>query len=509
MNRLKSIMIALLLFISFTGLAYLFLKLSNTTNSLSIIYVLYVLLVARFTPGYIYGIFASLLAVVSVNYMFTYPYMQLNFTLSGYPVIFLGMLCVSILTSTLTSHIKQQSKAACERSEAMRILNDVSRELIGVEGKDGIIQLVLRFCSELTHTSAVFYTEDPLNALPFYTQLLDTHDLLAITSIKERQHAHDAYITNRIILPAISEDNPISCLYLPIVSHETTWGLLALYYVDPALIESTTFAPLKFLVPQVALAFERQTLSDAHAQLAIATEKEKTKANLLRAVSHDLRTPLTSMIGASSTYLENDTALSAEEKRILISHIAEDANWLLHMVENLLSVTRIAEKTTKVKKTLEPLEEVISETMSRINKRYPDSKINVTIPPDYLLVPMDPTLIEQVILNLLENAIKYSHSTEPILLIAKQSSTEVKPAYIQIQVIDYGVGIAPNKLPFIFDGYSPIVSHSADSSTGMGIGLSICKTIINAHGGTITAENLDKGTAFTFRLPLKGDETLE
>ena len=142
--------------------------------------------------------------------------------------------------------------------------------------------------------------------------------------------------------------------------------------------------------------------------------KRKPGRTLLRAVSHDLRTPLTSIIGSSASYLENADSLSESEKRVLIQHIYEDSNWLLHMVENLLSITRIHEGGARVTKSLEPFEEVLSEAVQRLKKRIPDAQINVSFPDEFYMIPMDPLLIEQVIINLLENAVRHSQSTHPV-----------------------------------------------------------------------------------------------
>ena len=230
-------------------------------------------------------------------------------------------------------------------------------------------------------------------------------------------------------------------------------------------------------------------------KLLVEAEKEKMRANLLRAVSHDLRTPLTSINGASNTYLENGNSLSEAEKEKLVSHILEDSNWLLDMVENLLSVTRIHNDAAKVTKSLEPIEEVVSEAVFRLKKRLPEASIKVKVPEEFLMIPMDAILIEQVIINLLENAVVHSHSPKPIQCIVSYDKS-----IVAFHVIDFGIGIAPEKLDTLFDGTTH-TSGSSDRSKGMGIGLCICKTIILAHDGSITARNHEQGVEFIFTLP--------
>ena len=240
---------------------------------------------------------------------------------------------------------------------------------------------------------------------------------------------------------------------------------------------------------------QSRILAEREKMLAEA-EKEKMRANLLRAVSHDLRTPLTGIIGASSSYLENEEKLDTDEKRALVSHIGEDANWLLNMVENLLTVTRIRNDSASVNKSLEPVEEVMSEAVFRLKKRIPDANIRVLLPEEFVMIPMDATLIEQVLVNLMENAVFHAGSTEPI-----ECRAEIGRDTVTFFVTDQGVGIDEDKLETIFDGTGQTENSSADGHKGMGIGLSICKTIIVAHGGTISARNLERGAQFGFTLP--------
>ena len=318
----------------------------NSAN-IALTYITAIVLTARFTNRYVYGIIASLVSVVGINYLFTYPFFQVNFTLTGYPVTFLFTLTISLIVSAMTTQIKQQGDILVEREK-----------------------------------------------------------------------------------------------------------------------------------------------------LLMDAEKEKMRANLLRSVSHDLRTPLTGIIGSSSVYIDNYHSLSEAEKLNLVSHIREDSNWLLNMVENLLSVTRISENSMKIAASMESVEEVVAEAMSRFQKRFPDAHVKVQVTEDFLMIPMDAILIEQVIINLLENAIIHSCSRLPIELTVSYSSRQVA-----FCVKDYGIGISPGKLDTIFDGSCYDPKGSADGYRGMGIGLSICKTIITAHNGTIIAENHAGGCQFIFTLP--------
>lgn len=337
-----------------TALASAFFVLSHNSANVAIIYVLATVFVARHTAGYVPGVVTALLSVVFINYVFTYPYLELNFTLDGYPITFLGMMIIASLTSTLTTNLKEQARILQERE-----------------------------------------------------------------------------------------------------------------------------------------------------RMLIEAEKEKMRANLLRAISHDLRTPLTSIIGITDSYMRQNSQMSEVEKKRLIEMIFKDAQWLLHMVENLLSVTRINDQTACVKTTLESLEEVVSSALLRFHKRLPDSKVCTQIPEDLVMLPMDATLIEQVLINLLENAVHHGCSDQPVNL-----NVTIKKGQACFSVRDYGQGLKPETLNSLFDGYAPATSRSIDSHKGMGIGLSICKTIINAHHGQISAISHPDGAEFTFTLPL-GEHTYE
>ena len=235
-------------------------------------------------------------------------------------------------------------------------------------------------------------------------------------------------------------------------------------------------------------------------QIRAEAEKEKMRGNLLRAVSHDLRTPLTGIVGATSVVLENGDNLPPEKQRELLREVRDDAQWLVRMVENLLSVTRMSGGETRITKTEEAAEEIVAEAVRKFKKRFPDIKVSVSVPEELLFVPMDAMLIEQVIINLLENAAIHGMTADQIQVnVQKEKDAAV------FSVEDNGKGISAEALGHLFDGYlSGEVSTQADSKRNMGIGLSACKSIIKAHNGHITAENIKTGGAvFRFAIPLR------
>ncbi|MBR3296304.1 MAG: DUF4118 domain-containing protein, partial [Firmicutes bacterium] len=234
----------------------------------------------------------------------------------------------------------------------------------------------------------------------------------------------------------------------------------------------------------------------------IESEKEKIRANLLRAISHDLRTPLTSISGSIGAVLEGDDRLS-ENSVELLTGARDDAEWLHRMVENLLSVTRIGgDKGGALHTETEVLEEVLAEAAATFRKRAPEVEVTVSVPEEPLFVPMDAMLIEQVLFNLMDNAVTHGKTTTRISIAAK-----TLPGSVSVSVQDNGRGIDAGAFEHLFDGSLQLQpGKEADSTRGMGIGLSVCKAVIEAHGGTLAAANVPEGGArISFVLPL-GEE---
>ena len=238
-------------------------------------------------------------------------------------------------------------------------------------------------------------------------------------------------------------------------------------------------------------------------KVKVESEKEIMRANLLRAVSHDLRTPLTSIYGSCSAIIENYDRLSKEQHLKLLGEMSEDAEWLIQMVENLLSVTRIDGQKINVVKTPTVLEELIDAVVVKFHKRYPKQDIRVEIPDDFISIPMDAMLIQQVIVNILENAVQHAQGMRELSLKVFTAGN-----HAVFEIADDGCGIPPERLEDLFTGYLETKGASADHKKhNMGIGLSVCATIIKAHGGTICAENRKSGGAvFRFSLDLEDSE---
>lgn len=261
--------------------------------------------------------------------------------------------------------------------------------------------------------------------------------------------------------------------------------------------------PLTFLVMMTICVATGIVTSRAKkvSEMEREAEREKIHSNLLRAVSHDIRTPLTGIVGATNVLLEQDDTLTPQQQWELLKNANEEAQWLIHIVENLLSITRIgAGEDAQVTKTPEAAEEVIEGAVGKFRRQYPQIDVRVELPEEFFLVPMDPLLIQQVMTNLLENAAVHGVTTTRVVV-----SLEKRGKWARFTVCDNGRGIPEGRLHNLFDGTQS--AQKGDSTRSMGIGLSVCKTVVAAHCGKIKGENIKgSGARFTVDLPLEEDE---
>lgn len=258
---------------------------------------------------------------------------------------------------------------------------------------------------------------------------------------------------------------------------------------------------LSMLLISIIICYMTSQLKEKE-KLIVETKTEIMRNKLLLAISHDIRTPLTSILGASSAILDNFDMITQERRIELLREVKEEADWLIHMVENILYITKVQGRDTKLNTHLEIVEEILFDATNKVKKRYPDAPINIQYKEEIVMVPMDAILIEQVLINLMENSIIHGENVTSIDI-----SIEVGTKTVTFIVKDNGVGIKKEVLPHLFNGLSrTMVKGSIDSTKNCGIGLSVCKAIIDAHNGTIEASNnIEGGACFAFELPLEED----
>lgn len=304
----------------------------------------------------------------------------------------------------------------------------------------------------------------------------------------------------QVFLTALLTDGYLISVLMAVV------GVLSVDYIftPPYWAISFTVAgfPLTFLVMLTISVITAATTTRAKQADAAAreAERERTYSNLLRAMSHDIRTPLTGIVGSTNALLEQEGLSEADRDKLLHS-ANEDAQWLIRIVENLLSITRIDAENAKVNKSPEAVEEIIESAVAKFHRRYPEMWVDVSLPEEVLMVPLDPLLMEQVLLNLLENAVIHGGRTDRIDIRLCRRGT----GWICITVEDNGNGIPGEKLERLFDS-SAHHALQGDKKRNMGIGLSVCRTVVEAHSGRISARNIkNSGAQFTIELPLEED----
>ncbi|MDD3192813.1 MAG: DUF4118 domain-containing protein [Oscillospiraceae bacterium] len=482
----------LLILLSTTAANFFMAYIAGDAQNASELYLLSVLLVSLYTTGYFWAFVCAAAGVVGTNFLFTYPYYEFNFSLHGYPVTFLCMLVVAGIAGTLAAGIKEQRNLSQIREEKTQQLNRVARQLLSAQSAEQIGLLAARCLSELLQCPACFYLSAETRS-PF-----TCGEIGGLSPERELAAVQTVFTCNQPTGRGCERENGCVFHYFPVFSGQKVLAVAGIRPEREPLDEDNREF-LQLLLAQFAMALERQHLSDERQQMVVEKQKEQMRGNLLRAISHDLRTPLTGILGASSAILENGERIAPQGRRQLIQDIHEDADWLLRMVENVLSVTRIGQGAPNLRKVPEAVEEVVAQAVNRCRKRLPGLSLTVRVPDEFIMAPMDGTLIEQVLINLIENAYKYGRSTQPIEVTVCAAGKNA-----QFVVRDHGPGIAPERLPAIFEGFLGRDGQDADSSRGLGIGLSICRSIITAHGGDILAENgADGGAQFTFTLPLE------
>ncbi|MFD2308167.1 sensor histidine kinase [Enterococcus termitis] len=468
-------------------------------QNLILIYILFVLLVARVTTGYLWTALSSIASVLMFNWFFVEPLYSLTVYKQGYPLTLIFMLLVALLVSNLMMQIKKQAFYAMKREHQLEILYELNKKYLVTHDQKEILATTAEYLSNMLDREVVLYDEQELkdpSGAPIKGPLRSLEELAVANWVFVNQK-QAGYGTDTLM--------GAKALYLPVLSNGVTLAVIGIEKSKENPITDEIISFLELISTQLALAVEQNILTSERQQILFESEKERMRGNLLRAISHDLRTPLTGISGSVETILaeEQTAGLSPETKRKLLTGIKEDADWLIRMVENLLSITRINEETMKVAKSKEAAEEVVASAIQRIRKSYPTSEINVSLPEEFVLVPMDSILIEQVLFNLMENAIRHSNSQSAIFV-----TVSLTDRTITFDVEDQGQGLTTEQIKGVFSGMNK-QSAPVDSKNGLGIGLSIVKTIILAHDGILNAGNRPQGGAFfSFTLPLERKEQI-
>src|SRR5499433_255750 len=476
-----------------TGVAWVTLPFLGLVNlvDLVMVYLLGIVVVAtRYGRGP--SLLASILSVAALDFFFVPPVFTFAVSDARYVFTFAVMLVVGLVTSGLAARIRTQAEAARLREQRTAALYAMSRELASTRGADKLLTIAIRHISEVFRSQVVVLLPGPGGTLVSAEGAqfaLDSNELGVSKWVHEH---HQPAGLGTSTLPGAS------ALYLPLQAPRGPVGVIGVRPADRHALDSPDqLHQLETFSNQTALAIERAQLADEAQQNQVRMETERLRNSLLSSVSHDLRTPLATITGAATTILENGAKLDPKTRQDLLESVREEAERLNRLVQNLLEMTRLESGALQLRKEWHPLEEVIGAALSRLGKQLADRRVETRVPPDLPLVPIDDVLVEQVLVNLLDNALKYTPPGSPIKIIATATDQA-----ITVEVADRGPGLPAGEEEKVFEKF-----YQGDSAggRGAGLGLAISRGVVKAHGGRIWAQNLPEGgVAFLFTLPLSG-----
>ena len=490
--------LAILVLATFIG--HIFDKFGFEEANIITVYVLGVSIIAVITKIRFYSLAASIISVLVFNFFFTEPRMSLQAYDTGYPVTFIIMFFAAFITSSLAVKLKEHARQTALVAARNKILFDVNQSLQQAEDKNAIICATASHLNQLLQKDVVIYpAEDGRLEAPkiFYVNPAE-EEHAAYTTDSERNVALWVFKNNKHAGATTQTLSNAQCLYLALRINEKVYGVVGLA-LEGVPLDSSEKGMMLSILGECALALENDKNAREKEEAAVLAQKEQLRANLLRSISHDLRTPLTSISGNASNFLSNGESMDEATKKQLFTDIYDDSMWLINLVENLLSVSRLEENQINLNLNSELVSDVVDEALKHINRKKNQYHIIVSHADEFLLAKMDVKLIVQVLINLVDNAIKYTPEGSTI-----EISTKPYNGMAMISVADNGNGIADEIKPRIFDRFYSGANKVADSRRSLGLGLSLCKSIVAAHEGTITVtDNVPKGTIFTFTLPME------
>ena len=492
----KDYFLTIFIFVICTLIGLLFQKFHFTDTNIVTIYILGVLLTSILTNGYLCSVAGSFLSVFLFCFFLTEPRMSFQTYAVGYPVTFFIMLISSVLTGALAAKLKMHAKLSAQLAFRTQVLFDTDRLMQKAKGETEILDVTCTQLLRLLNRNITAYVVEN-GALSegklFSGKKENTEDFL----VPEEQQVARWVYENRQRAGASTHHFPqAKCLYLSIRSGNNVYGVIGIP-LQKETLDSFEYSIMLSVINECALAMENTQNAIEKEKNAVIAKNEQLRADLLRAISHDLRTPLCSISGNSDMLLSNSDRLDEATKHQIYSDIYDDSEWLIGVVENLLSITRLNDGRLKFKFTDQLLDEVIAESLRHISRKHDDYKI-VTDCEELVLARMDVHLIIQVLVNLIDNAIKYTPLGSVIFIRGIKKNGKA-----QISVEDNGPGIPEEMKPHIFEMFYTGKTTVADSQRSLGLGLALCRSIIEAHKGTLVlTDHKPHGCNFTFTLPL-------
>lgn len=464
-------------------------------SNIIMVYLLGILVFTYLAGGYLYSIAASICGVLLYNFFFTEPYFTLQAYRPDYPITFLVMFITGFLTSTLTIRVKRETLLAEEREERIKAVYQIGKRLLEVNSVDNLASVTAdEIARRLSANVLVQFFDSSGNSL-----LRHIDGTNVFSDDKERIVCMEAYQSGNPCGYGTQLFSEAKAYYLPVISHSGALGAIGISLQNEQMLTHSQKEFLDTIIPQIVVVLERERLYEKQQLTQLEVQRERLRSDMLRTISHDLRTPLTGIMGLASTMLDHFDSVSDAVKKDSLRGIYDDADWLNELVGNILDTTRFDEGRIKLNIGREAAEEIVSEAIGHVKKRASRHLIQVQLPDEIVLFSVDGVLIRQVIVNLLNNSINYSPEGSTITVKVVNSDQDVS-----FDVSDNGPGIADYDLPHIFDRFYSGLRNVQGARRSVGLGLALCKSIVEAHGGDIIARNLEPhGTSITFRIPHK------
>lgn len=490
-NIVKEFVISLVIVLLSTLLGFLFSTLGFTEANIITIYMLGVLIIAILTKSKFFWVASSIASVFVFNFLFTEPRFSFLAYGNGYTITFMIMLIASLIIGGTTDKLKTRERQATQTSYRTKILFDANQLIQKSSNEADVFRVTANQLRKLLNKNILVFDE---NGQKVYSSLVEKNPNI----ISNYEHIVMQVMKNNAKAGKGTDICPESdYVFFSIRKSNKQYGVIGIF-VGNSSIESFNESIALSIIGECAIAVDAIVNAKEREQTAILAKNEQLRANLLRSISHDLRTPLTSISGNASNLISNGNYIDDKTKKQIYEDIYEDSLWLINLVENLLSVTRLEEGKMNINLTTELIGDVISEALKHIHTKSEKQRITVIQSDDLILAKMDARLIVQVLINLLDNAIKYTSSNSQIKIITGQDEKMVR-----ISVADNGNGISDEQKERVFDMFYTGTNKIADCRRSIGLGLSLCKAIINAHGGEISiSDNKPHGAVFTFTLPI-------
>ncbi len=465
-------------------------------SNLIMLYLLGVTFVA-FRYGRGPSILAALLSVGAFDFFFVQPYFTFAVSDVQYGLTFVSMLIVALVISTLAVRIRAQADTARQRERRTAALYALTRALANTRDITNLVRIATDQINDVFASTTEILLPNAQGQLAMAAGTLFSSD------DHERELAIAQWVYEHKQMAGMNTDTlPSSgATYVPLTATRGPVGVLAIKPADPRrLLDPDQVHWLETLANQISVAIERAQLATEAQAVTVQMETERLRNTLLSSVSHDLRTPLASITGAASTLLDNGGTLPLATQQELMTTIVDESERLNHLLTNLLDMTRLEAGTINIHKEWQPVEEVIGAALTHLNTQLQGRCVQTALPADLPLVALDSVLIEQVLTNLLENAIKYTPPGSPLDISAQQTGNAVT-----LQIADHGPGLPVAMQQRVFDKFYRLQPN--EPQHGSGLGLTICRGIIEAHGGHIWATNRTDGpgAVFAFTLPLDGE----